>query len=79
VARRARSPIRDEGDELRSAAAMMTAMISRDVEGIQVLGKYADTTGLVFGFAKLMIDALNEPATTNIQAYLNRLFERLER
>jgi hypothetical protein len=58
VTRLARSPIRDEGDELRTAAAMLAAMIRRDIPGIQVLGKYADQTGLVFGFAQLAIDAL---------------------
>ena len=79
MTRLARSPIRDEGDELRTAAAMLTAMIRRDVEGIQVIGKHADTTGLMFGFAQLTIDALGEEPTTDIQAYLDRLFERLER
>jgi hypothetical protein len=77
MTRLARSPIRDEGDDLRTATAMLTAMINRDVEGIQVLGKYADTTGLIFGFAQLAIDALGEPSTTDIQAYHDRLFDRL--
>jgi hypothetical protein len=77
--RLARSPIRDEGDEMRQAVAMLSAMIRRDVEGIQVIGKYADTTALVFGFAQLAIDALGEEPTTDIQAYLDRLFERLGR
>jgi hypothetical protein len=58
---------------------MLGAMIKRDITGIQALGKYADTTGLMFGFAQLAIDALGEPSTTDIQAYLDRLFERLER
>ena len=79
MTRLARSPIRDEDDEIRQAVAMLSAMIRRDVEGIQVIGKYADTTALVFGMAQLTIDALGEPSSTDIQAYLDRLFERLER
>ena len=77
--RTARPPLEDDGDELRSAVAMLGAMIRKDVIGVQVLGKYVDPTGLVFGFAALAIDALSEPSTTDIEGYIDRLFQRLDR
>lgn len=79
MTRLARSPIKDDDDEIRQAVAMLSAMIRRDIEGVQVIGKYADTTALTFGLASIVFDALSQDATTNIEAYLHRLFERLER
>ena len=75
----ARPPLEDDNDELREAVAMLGAMIRKDVEGIQVLGKHADFAEMMFGFAQLTIDALGEPSTTDIQGYIDRLFTRLER
>jgi hypothetical protein len=75
----ARPPLEDDNEELRSAVAMLGAMIRKDVVGIQVLGKHTDTTEMMFGFAALAIDALGEPSTTDIAGYVDRLFARLDR
>ena len=58
---------------------MLKAMSRKDLDGIQVLDRHSDPLALLFGFAELTIDALSEPATTDIAGYVERLFERLDR
>jgi hypothetical protein len=38
-----------------------------------------DPTDLASGCAKMMIDALSEPRTTDLSGYIARLFGRLDR
>jgi hypothetical protein len=74
-----RPAITGDTDELRAALAMLKAMSRRDLEGIAVLGRHSDPWELLFGFALIAIDALGEPTTTDIGAYVERLFDRIDR
>jgi hypothetical protein len=73
-----RPALTGDTEDLRTAVAVIAAIDRKDAEGVSVLDKYADPTALLFGFAQLMIDALGEPATTDVASYVDRLFARLD-
>lgn len=74
-----RSAITGDTDDLRSALAMLKAMSRKDLDGIQVLDRHSDPLALLFGFAEIVVDALGEAPTTDLGAYIDRLFQRLDR
>lgn len=74
-----RPAITGDTDDLRAALATLKAMYQRDLEGITVIGRHSDPFALEFGWALIVIDALAEPPTSDVGAYVERLFERLDR
>lgn len=65
--------------EIRTALAALGAISRGDLFEIMILGKYNDDpNALVWGFAQLVIDALAQPASTDLAAYVDHAFTRLE-
>jgi hypothetical protein len=62
------------------AAGLLKAVSITDVEAINVLGKHVDDpVRLVLSLCWLIGDALGHPASDDLPAYAERVFERLDR
>jgi hypothetical protein len=65
-------------EELRVAVAMLKALARDDLGAVWVLGKHVDQDLLVTSMLRLVIDALFEPASDDLEAYAERAFARLD-
>jgi hypothetical protein len=65
-------------EELRVAVAMLKALARDDLGAVWVLGKHVDQDLLVTSMLRLVIDALFEPASDDLEAYTERAFARLD-
>ena len=65
-------------EELRLALAMLKAISVNDLEAVMILDKHADRSLVQTALFRLVIDALCEPATADLERYIDQAFERLD-
>jgi hypothetical protein len=66
-------------DALTAAIGMLAALARLDDQGFDVLRRHSDPLELTFSLVFLANDALAEPATDDLGAYADQMFERLAR